>query len=244
MAAPYFELLLEFDDSGKVFRSSAFRGDAELVAQVPQQEFDAVMARVAATPGFLSDRALAKLLAESVTHPDQRSALAKFLSYFARNRSVRGDEASGYAEKVAAEILGALGDKIAADTRETLVARLPLLLAPRPAIDRQVKAEGLLRKAGRRALSLDLVSDLRPVFDESRATVEGMIPVTTLRILGPQGLMEQPFEVQLSEKQLKDLAEKTALALKKLATLKAHLNASNIVLPDSSMTAAPEDGDE
>ncbi|MGO9466462.1 MAG: hypothetical protein ACLQVF_20165, partial [Isosphaeraceae bacterium] len=60
---------------------------------------------------------------------------------------------------------------------------LPLIVMPYPARQRQAKAARLAIATGLRAETVDLVCDIRPVFDDSRTKVEGVIPFTTLKVV-------------------------------------------------------------
>jgi len=68
--------------------------------------------------------------------------------------------------------------------------------------------------------TVDLICDLRPIFNDNRKNVEGLLPYTRLHIVatGEDGL-PKPFEVELSHQQVIDLSEKTEKAKNKLEAL-------------------------
>ncbi len=104
---------------------------------------------------------------------------------------------------------------------DELADRLPRLLKPIPALRRYRKAERLATITGQPLEDLQLICDLRPVFDEDRNSVEGLIPVTHLKIVatGGDGL-PNVFEADLTAKQVSDLAEQAEKAVRKLAVLR------------------------
>ena len=104
---------------------------------------------------------------------------------------------------------------------ERLKRILISLIQPYPALARFQKADRLAKITGRQLETVELICDLRPIFDESRENVEGMMPYTRLHIVttGADGL-PKPFEAELTHQQVIDLAEKAEKAKKKLETLR------------------------
>lgn len=102
-----------------------------------------------------------------------------------------------------------------------LADRLPRLLKPLPALRRYRKAERLAKITGQPLEDIQLICDLRPIFDEDQNTVEGLIPLTHMRIVatGGDGL-PVVFEAELSAKQVSGLAEQAEKAVRKLAVLR------------------------
>jgi hypothetical protein len=69
------------------------------------------------------------------------------------------------------------------DQLAQLKDRLPFLIKEYPSRLRQWKADRLAEATGLRAESVDLICDLRPVLDEGRSKIIGVIPITTLKIV-------------------------------------------------------------
>ncbi|HKI34660.1 MAG TPA: hypothetical protein VKA46_22580 [Gemmataceae bacterium] len=115
---------------------------------------------------------------------------------------------------------------------EELARRISLLLGAGTALARQRKAERLLKTTGHALEELQLICDLRPVFDDERANVDGMVPITTLRVVATSDSgMPMALEARMSSQQLKDLEKKVGLALIKLRTLEELLTQKGIALP-------------
>lgn len=118
---------------------------------------------------------------------------------------------------------------------------LPNLIQRYPALDRFEKAERLAKLTGQELESIEFICDLRPIFDEDRKQIEGMIPYTRLHIVatGTDGLPKS-FEAELTHRQVNDLREKAAKADSKLDVL--HKSVESWFpggLPDLPLTRAP-----
>jgi hypothetical protein len=116
------------------------------------------------------------------------------------------------------------------------------LIRPYPSLSRFLKAEHLANITGQQLEAVELICDLRPIFDESRKNIEGMMPYTRLHIVatGEDGL-PKAFEAELTHQQVIDLAEKTGKAKSKLETL--HQSIENWLpggLPDLPLTRIPQ----
>lgn len=115
------------------------------------------------------------------------------------------------------------------------------LIQPYPALARFEKAERLAKVTGRQLETVDLICDLRPLFDENRKKLEGMMPYTRLHIVvtGEDGL-PKPFEAELTHQQVIDLAEKAEKAKSKLKVLRQSIETwLPGCLPDLPLTRTP-----
>lgn len=124
---------------------------------------------------------------------------------------------------------------------ERLKQILKNLIRPYPALARFQKAERLAKITGQQLETVELICDLRPIFDETRKKVEGMMPYTRLHIVatGEDGLPEA-FEVELTHQQVTDLAEKVGKAKSKLETLRQSIETwLPGGLPDLPLTRIP-----
>ena len=95
------------------------------------------------------------------------------------------------------------------------------LIQPYPALTRFQKAERLAKMTGQQLETVELICDLRPIFDENREKLEGMMPYTRLHIVatGEDGLPKS-FEAELTHQQVLDLVEKAGKAKSKLEVLR------------------------
>lgn len=128
-----------------------------------------------------------------------------------------------------------------AETFARLESVLPALIQPCTALTRFKKAERLAKITGQPLEGVELICDLRPIFDEERKRIEGMMPYTQLRVIatGGDGL-PRTFEAQLTHQQVHDLAEKAEKAKRKLETLYESVeNWLPEKLPDLPLTRLP-----
>jgi len=112
------------------------------------------------------------------------------------------------------------GQKLPAESLETLQDRLQRLIRPYPALARYRKAQRLRTVTGRTAQALELICDLRPVFDQTRTVVEGLIPLTLLRVVYQSSDGSGALEVLLSTDDLDNLASEVDRARQKLNSLR------------------------
>ncbi len=128
---------------------------------------------------------------------------------------------------------GLLCEQEFAELRE----RLPLVVGPFPGRTRQAKAARLSQATGLPLEKIEIICDLRPVFDKDKESVEGMIPYTTLRIVckGADGL-PVALEAILSNDDVAQLAEASGDAKKKLARLGKLMQEKELTVPHIAMT--------
>ena len=83
---------------------------------------------------------------------------------------------------------------------------------------------------------MEIICDLRPIFDDKRESVEGVIPYTILRIvcIGADGL-PVALEAILTQAEVGELAKKSEAAVKKLDRLRALLAEKELPIPPVRM---------
>jgi hypothetical protein len=120
---------------------------------------------------------------------------------------------------------------------EQLSGRLPLIIKEYPGRLRQLKANRLAEATGLRAESIDLICDFRPVLDDGRSKIEGLIPLTTLKVVA-SGVDQFPisFEAVLSAKDVQELLSKAESAVKKLNALGDFAARSELPIPAVDLT--------
>ena len=133
------------------------------------------------------------------------------------------------------------------DEFQELRQRLPMVVGRFPGLIRQAKAKRVSEATGQPLERIELICDLRPVFDEKHEVVEGMIPLTTLKVVcrGVDGL-PVGLEVILSEKDVDAIAEAAVNARNKLQSLRELLGRWQTAVPLVELTERPnnEVGDE
>ncbi len=127
------------------------------------------------------------------------------------------------------------------DDLKALDNNLRLLILDYPALKRFAKAERLSKLTGQQLRSIDLICDVRPIFDATRSQIEGMMPYTRLRVVAT-GADWSPvaFEAELTLQQVYDLAERATYAKQKLDVLRTTIEKSLPgSIPDLALTRIP-----
>ncbi len=104
---------------------------------------------------------------------------------------------------------------------ERLEENLHVLISDYQAVTLMQKAEQLLRDVGNEFQGVKFVCDLRPVFDEQRANVEGFVLLANMRLIyvGQDG-QRRVCEIAFTEEELKQLRKDVDKAQSKLDVLK------------------------
>jgi hypothetical protein len=195
-------------------RDLSFQDDARRLMELPDGLVEALHAAFDEEM-FLDAQRIGEHVAQIVGLDDRtRKALTAAFSVLpAYEREIRNFEST---LQQAIETSGGFSD-LAPDQLSRLVARLATIGRPTKAQERQWKAESLSTAIGFPLKSFDLVTDLRPVFDVQRDTIEGFVAVTTAVVTTED---DDEFVTGLSEDDLKMLATKVEQALKKLEKAK------------------------
>lgn len=209
--------------------------DAKIILGLEPEKIEAICRKIQDYPGFLNREALEELLTPHFTDKEIPRGLARFIT--AIHEGLR--EAEQTVEQFIANIENWLGEEenkekglLSQEEIAELRNRLPLVLQSFAGLERQAKARHLSEATGQPLEKIEIICDLRPVFDETREVIEGMFPYTTLKVIckGVDGL-PVTLEAILSEKDVAGLAEASALAKKKLGKLQEHLAQKEIRMP-------------
>lgn len=103
-----------------------------------------------------------------------------------------------------------------------LEKNLPMMIRPFKAIELFKKATHLEGLTGQGATGVELLCDLRPVFDQERETIECMVPLVTLQVsFETEGGFEKSVEFSLTQELLDELKSKVDLAEQKMKVLRS-----------------------
>ncbi len=107
-------------------------------------------------------------------------------------------------------------DKVFAD----LKVKLPRLIRNYPVLARSQKAQRLRSILGNSVQGIELICDARPVYNTARDAIEGLIPLTTMKI-EYEGQDEETHEVEvmLTREDVNKVAEMVKKAQQKLEVL-------------------------
>ena len=139
-------------------------------------------------------------------------------------------------EKAVASTEDAENPPLTSEQLDDVKERLSIVIQAYPGLQRQAKAQRLSEATGHRLESVEIICDLRPIFDERRDSIEGVIPYTILKVVctGPDGLPIM-MEAILSQADVEGLAKKSEAALKKLDRLRSVLGEKDLPIPPVTM---------
>jgi len=213
--------------------NATFVEDAKLILGLPIEQLEAIGGALREFPGFLDQRSLHELINSIIRNDEHAKSLSRvifilseLLRFSANGRKVLSDQLDEWQK----------GDEnqkmLSAEDFAALQQRLFMFFRTYAGIERQAKARRLVEATGFKLKEIEIICDLRPVFDENRTMVEGIFPYTILKIVcdGVDGL---PFsqEAILSEHNVAELAKKAEAAVAKLRSLKELLSAKQIPIP-------------
>jgi hypothetical protein len=171
--------------------------------------------------GFLSPRQLGIIIKKILSKKEEADAVYRVLknisSFDLDTWLERIDEWRKQEDEHIKRLPDELFDQVKDGLRE--------LIGSYPALERFRKAERLEDITGKSLEEVEIICDLRPIFDEKREKVEGMIPYTRLKlIVENEDGSSEAIEAELSAKQVMELAKKSQMAQTKLACLRSQIN--------------------
>jgi hypothetical protein len=203
------------------------REDLKQVASLSEPEFSSLAASLAAHPNFLTAGDVGEIVQRNVSG-EVAEALARALirvNYAIRSAQETEEEAL----RTLCGTLDRFPQDFPREAAEVIKARLPVLLLAPKAFKRQKKAEALADATGADLNALNIICDIRPVFDEEKKEVDGALVISTLtlEIIELDGRVSS-VECRLTEKQIDDLCKVSLFAKQKLEVIKTLLNAKSI----------------
>jgi len=216
---------------------------AKVVLGESEETLKRLAAELAEAKGYLSDAGQRAILLRELGDETRASKFETLLSTgdaFAQDRGGI-DGLLSFLEKWQAGAENQVQPILSPDELSDLKRLLPLIIRPYPARQRQAKAERLAVATSMRVEAVDLVCDIRPVFDDSRTNVEGVIPFTTLKVVAT-GVDQFPisFEAVLSASDVLALLKKAELAVAKLNALGRLAERTNLPVPSVDLTETKE----
>jgi hypothetical protein len=218
--------------------SEKFVSDTKLLVSLTDEKFESLKSDVCGYPGFMSRSDLTSIVAKYFQDAAIASRVATLILAIDERRRLHRYQIGKLADEIAQwqrENKSDEGTPSLLTDDELLIIRerFPAFFGSIPGLERHEKARNLSEKVGQPLERMELICDLRPVFDVDRQRVEGMIPVTTLRLVckAADGL-PVAFDAILSEKDVLSLARATSDAKKKLKRLREVLGSSGIEIPD------------
>ena len=199
--------------SGTLTANKEMMNDLKTVASIDDDQVWTISQRLSQAQGFLDPATLLATIREAIDDLNAAEALQRVLRAFTPSdieQLIQGLEKQKAREDFPFE----------QENFNRLKKALQELIKPYPGLVRYRKAERLAKVTGDELESVELICDLRPIFDENRVKIEGVIPYTRLRVIttGADGLPKS-FEAELTRQEVDDLAEKANNAKQKLDIL-------------------------
>lgn len=219
----------------RIADTPAMLEDLKAVAELSDGQVRTVQSQISEAKGFLDPKAL-KAILRSVVGDD-----AKAGSVQRTIRNLKPNDVAPFLKALSQQqsSKGPPGDP-------ALLARLhqvlPALVQHYPALARFEKAERLAGLTGQKLETAELICDIRPIFDEAREQIEGMMPYTRVRLVatGADGL-PIAFEAELTRRQVQELSELASKAAQKLGVLQKSIEEKWLPggVPDLPLTREP-----
>jgi hypothetical protein len=235
-AKPPFKLLAKH-----LAEDKDFLGDASRVLKLDEESFSRLAEALRQSEDFL-DRESLTAIAREVLGPDVDAAgIAKTIN------NVAGllHEADLPATQAMDELDKALekSDALKAEDRKPLADRLRALATEPMGLAKQTKARELVGAIGLELDELRIICDVRPVFDNARQRIDGVVPIATLRLdySRTDGDDAGVIEARVTEKQIEELGKRVSEAKQKLAAIKELAKAQGLPLPRTKSTTEEED---
>jgi hypothetical protein len=190
--------------------------DLLAISQIPDDAIEAIAAAIEAEAGFVGGERLTKLVMGVI--PDEASASAVVSTLYNVQPHRLGETIEILREWRGADQRNA--GKFPDQALVALEAKLPRLIRDYPVLTRSRKARRLRSILGNRFRGIELICDARPVYNAVRDSIEGLVPLTTMKIVY-EGQDEETREVEvtLTREAVNELAEKVQKAQRKLDIL-------------------------
>ena len=186
--------------------------DAKVLLELQLDQLGSLAQELTSFDGFLDKPTLKKIVKSFVPNEDHAVRVWRLISQFDEPLRQTKSGLPGLFDRMA-EAIQAPEDKenplLTPAQFDELKRRMSIIIKPYAGLNRQAKAQRLCEATGLRLENVEIICDLRPVFDNERESVEGVIPYTILRIvsIGADGL-PVAMETILTQAELGELAER------------------------------------
>jgi hypothetical protein len=218
--------------------------DAKVLLELQLDQLGSLAQELTSFDGFLDKPTLKKIVKSFVPNEDHAVRVYRLISQIDESLRQTKSGLPGLFDRMA-EAIQAPENKenplLTPAQFDELKRRMSIIIKPYAGLNRQAKAQRLSEATGLRLENVEIICDLRPVFDNERESVEGVIPYTILRIvsIGADGL-PVAMETILTQAELGELAEKSEAAVKKLDRLRALLAEKELPIPPVTMVKKRE----
>ena len=226
IGSPPFRFIAE-----RLLREDEFRADLKVISKIDAGQLEKLAKGLAAEPHFLDRGGVAEAVNKWLAE-DEAKVVRRVVTQL--NQVIReSDDSADEALQILSSEMNEHSEEF--PSPEVIVDRLRDLIVVPQGLARQKKAEGLADATGAELDQVGIFCDIRPVFDDERAKVEGAVLIATLRIdtSGPDGLAHV-VECRLTERQLDRLYKVSDEARRKMLAMKELLASKNIPIAKTS----------
>jgi tetrahydromethanopterin S-methyltransferase subunit G len=236
LAAPYFSKTAGQMTKNVIYMRTGFHvgmeisvsrsliDDAAIALEIDDENFEALVARLETESGFVGRDELKTLFLPQLANDAEKSnRLSKFVDAIHERLRDMNQPVSDFVKSLVGwlEENDPDGKQVPKGSVASFEERTAKLLGQYQCYARQAKAEELSTRIGNPLEQFELICDVRPVFDSERKSIEGMVPITWLKIVATQSNgMPSGTEVLLSEEDLNTIDESLQKAKQKIKELK------------------------
>ncbi len=214
-----------------------FFSDAEKIINIDDAKFKELINALSTSQSFLDRKALDNLVLNILGVDGHFADVSHFI--WRIHKILRHDSDEPFEKSVVLlrDAIIASPKKLSKTDKSKLVERIEKLAFEPIALARQYKAEQLSEATGIDLEDLQLICDIRPIFNEARSEIEGAIPISTLKMdINEPDDTSSRIEIRLTEEQVKDLCSKAQLAMNKISVIKKMLKDKFISMPNTTAT--------
>ena len=191
--------------------------DLRIIAEIPDEAIETIVSQLDTRDGVLNSPLLVRLLVSIL--PDERMATATAAAL--ENLQPEQIPSTLLSLRQWQRMSPKNAEQFPNTALDFLERKLPRLVRHYPALDRYRKGAWLSSSTGSTVTSLEVICDARPVFNERRDAIEGIVPLTMLKIVyDRQDEQTRSLEVHLTEAMLNELVDKAQKAQQKRKVLR------------------------
>jgi hypothetical protein len=214
-----------------------FFRDARLILELPLDRLEAIADRLASSPFFFDQQTLKNELSDLLSDEDSKR-LIRLITYLVKTGCL---DSESLLKRIHNSSTQSETTEFTQEELVELAKRSPIILREFPGFTRQSKADRLAEATGQPLEEFQLLCDLRPVFNKDRTAIEGILPVTTIRLTSKDAAgLPVSFESVLSLEQLDNFAKKLSEAQQKIAMLQQFTTAQGYAVPSTWLTKKKE----
>lgn len=220
--------------AGHLVRDEDFQADLRLTLDMPEDVFLRLAAALEKADTFIGRAALEKIVTEALDNNEQATRLAAIIYRIAEIFHGSALPPSETMDVLSGAMAGGKESEkfVTHEERLRLIERLRRLIVVPTGFARQFKAQKLAAATGAELDKLQIICDIRPIFDTNRNKVDGAIPLTLMHLEYTAADGESMvLEVRVTERLIETLEAAAATAKKKIGLIRELLANQNIPIP-------------